>query len=132
MAALIHLDTHVLAWLYAGETDRLSPPAREALRSAGPGGTTIAVAPMALLELTYLQEIGRLSVGGEEVLAALAPALGLRVDDAPFADVVAIAHRQSWTRDPFDRMIAAQALCSEAELLTADDSIRAHVPVARW
>jgi PIN domain nuclease of toxin-antitoxin system len=30
MASLIYLDTHIMAWLYAGETERLSTTARTA------------------------------------------------------------------------------------------------------
>jgi PIN domain nuclease of toxin-antitoxin system len=37
-----------------------------------------------------------------------------------------------WTRDPFDRMIAAQAIVADAPLVTADRTILEHLPQATW
>lgn len=131
MAALIHLDSHVLVWLYAREPERLSEIARECIR-AGAREHALAVSPVALLEITYLKEIGRLGAAGPEVLSSLSRSIGLHEDETPFSQVVATAHDLDWTRDPFDRLIAAQALCSGAELITADETIRANLPSARW
>jgi PIN domain nuclease of toxin-antitoxin system len=38
----------------------------------------------------------------------------------------------TWTRDPFDRLIAAHAILSGAPLLTADRRILANLPQATW
>lgn len=38
----------------------------------------------------------------------------------------------TWTRDPFDRMIAAQAIVADAPLVTADRTILANLPLAVW
>jgi PIN domain nuclease of toxin-antitoxin system len=38
----------------------------------------------------------------------------------------------SFTRDPFDRLIAGHALAANATLLTVDDTLLAHVSCARW
>ena len=56
---MIHLDTHVVVWLYTGEIERLSDAAVEALEAE-----ELIVSPMVQLELTFLHEIGRLSVTG--------------------------------------------------------------------
>ena len=37
-----------------------------------------------------------------------------------------------WTRDPFDRLIAAQAIVADAPLVTADRTILEHLPLATW
>ena len=37
-----------------------------------------------------------------------------------------------WTRDPFDRMIAAHAITHDHDLLTKDESILAHCKNAFW
>lgn len=87
---------------------------------------------MAKLELDYLHQIGRLEPRGEEVFTSLQAQLGLKMDASTFADVVAAAEKLTWTRDPFDRLIAAQAICSGAELLTADERMLEHLPSARW
>ncbi len=86
---------------------------------------------MAQLELAHLYEIGRITRGASDVLGVLAPALGLAVSAAPFAAVVAYALDLTWTRDSFDRLIAANALVDGAGLLTADESLLANWPTAR-
>ncbi|MCF7950382.1 MAG: hypothetical protein K9L57_01970 [Spirochaetaceae bacterium] len=40
--------------------------------------------------------------------------------------------RHKWTRDPFDRLITAQADIQAASLLTKDGTIRTHYPKAVW
>lgn len=87
---------------------------------------------MAELEIAYLCEIGRLKVDGKAVVASLHDQVGLLADPTPFAAVITTAHAQAWTRDPFDRVIAAQALVAGAALVTADDTIRDNVPNTIW
>lgn len=38
----------------------------------------------------------------------------------------------TWTRDPFDRLIAAHAIVAGAPLLTADRTILENLPQAVW
>jgi len=127
VAALIHLDTHVLAWLYQGETWRLPAPARAVLEAEQPMSS-----PMAALELEYLHEIGRLVPAPDLVLAELADRLGLATATAPFPLVVREARAMTWTHDPFDRLIAGQARAEGARLLTADARMREHLDLAVW
>lgn len=124
---MIHLDTHVLVWVLGGELARLPHGVRRLLDSA-----PLGVSPMVELELTYLHEIGRVALPAKDVLAELVPALELVVSTAPFARVIAHATGLAWTRDPFDRVIAGTALADGADLLTADDRLRRHLPIARW
>jgi PIN domain nuclease of toxin-antitoxin system len=46
--------------------------------------------------------------------------------------LVEAATKLDWTRDPFDRMISAQAIVAGAPLLTADRTILANLPLATW
>lgn len=124
---MIRLDTHVVVWLYTGEVDRLSGRAISSIEEATP-----VISPMVQLELTYLHEIGRLSVGGADVVADLRDRIGLQLSDAPMAAVVNAAASLTWTRDPFDRIIVADAHVSSAELLTKDERIHDHVSIASW
>jgi len=66
------------------------------------------------------------------MLAALRQSVGLQVDDISLAELVHAAQGLSWTRDPFDRLIAAHAIVADAPLLTADETIRKHLPLAAW
>jgi PIN domain nuclease of toxin-antitoxin system len=127
VASLTHVDSHVLVWLYLPRLDLLSPRARRVIDAGDVGAS-----PMAVLELTYLAEIGRLTVDGPTIFASLGQQLGLVLDETGFARVVEEAHVQRWTHDPFDRIIAAHAVAAGAPLLTADAVMRRHVPGSVW
>lgn len=124
---LIHLDTHVVCWLYAGRVDLLSPAAREAIER-----DLLAVSPMVGLELQYLREIARIRQGPKRILATLRSDLGLTLSELPFAAVAVRARAFVWTRDPFDRLIAAEAAVARARLLTRDDLLRRCFRSALW
>ena len=127
MEALIYLDTHVVAWLYAGQADLLSPKAVKLIEAE-----ELRISPMVILELEYLREIGRLNVGGNTVAQSLFTQLGLQVCDMAFTAVIESALDQRWTRDPFDRVIVGHAALAAAALLTKDQNIRHHYRLARW
>lgn len=124
---MIRLDTHVVVWLYTGELERVSSPAMTAIEEGG-----LVISPMVELELSFLHEIGRLTVTGPEITADLRARLGLAFSDQTMSSVVAAATPLVWTRDPFDRMIAGDAVAANAPLLTKNETIRQHVPRARW
>lgn len=124
---MIHLDTHVVLWLYTEQTERIPAGARDRIEV-----DQVVISPMVRLELTYLHEIGRLTDTSDAVIDALSAALELRDSTAPFASVIRHAMSMTWTRDPFDRVITAHALADGATLLTADETIRAHLATARW
>lgn len=65
-------------------------------------------------------------------LSALRRAIGLDVLDASLAELVQAAADLSWTRDPFDRLIAAHAIVTGVPLITADETILEHLPLATW
>ncbi|MEI7055344.1 PIN domain-containing protein [Nocardioides sp. CCNWLW239] len=126
---MIHIDTHVAVWLYAGDVGRFSDGARELIEAED-----VAISPMAELELTWLHEIGRIKEPGSVVVGDLRRRIGLTTDDGYFVDVVALAaeFEFSFTRDPFDRMIAAQAKLAGVELLTKDRALRDNLDFAVW
>jgi len=54
------------------------------------------------------------------------------VDEFEVAAVVHAATSLTWTRDPFDRMIVADAIVAASDLLTKDEQILTNAPFARW
>ena len=58
--------------------------------------------------------------------------IGLSICNAPFEEIVNKALSFTWTRDPFDRLIAASATYAHMRLLTKDETIRKHIKVAVW
>lgn len=127
MAPLIYLDTHVAAWMYAGRTD-LFPAAVKALLEEH----DLLISPAVKLELQYLYEIQRTAEPAATVIAALEREVGLAVCDLPFREVVEVALTQSWTRDPFDRLIVSQAALRGLLLVTKDRLIRESFGQAVW
>ena len=127
MAPLIYLDTHVAAWLYAGRIELLSQPVRTLLEE-----NELWISPAVELELQYLFEIRRVADPAKQVVETLEREIGLKLCDLPFPRVVEIALAQSWTRDPFDRLIVSQALLKEATLVSKDRLIRDYYPKTFW
>lgn len=123
----VHLDTHVVIWLHTGELHHIPPPALTVIRSS-----QVSVSPMVLLELDVLHEIGRANSSAAELCRTLADSIDLRVSATAFAQVAAAATNLTWTRDPFDRLICAQAIADDVRLLTRDRLIRKHLDRALW
>lgn len=124
---MIYLDTHVVAWLYAGEFDNLSRVATKGIH-----GDALFISPIVILELQYLYDIGRAREPAPRVLETLSRDIGLSVCDLPFAAVVEQALYEKWVRDPFDRLIVAHAAANSAALITKDEKIRRHYKRAIW
>jgi PIN domain nuclease of toxin-antitoxin system len=124
---VIHLDTHVVVWLYGGQLEKLSPLAKEAIEKS-----ELRVSPLVILELQYLYEIGRITEKGNQVAEELHDLIGLTISQASAWEVAKEALKHPWTRDPFDRLIVANATADQASLLSADRRIREHFPAAVW
>jgi PIN domain nuclease of toxin-antitoxin system len=123
----IYLDTHILVWLVRGERDKLDAAAGRAIEDCD-----LVVSPAVVLELELLHEIGRLRTSALTVVETLATDIGLRVCDLPFRTVVEYALKENWGRDPFDRLIVANAKAAEAPLVTKDARIRRHYSRVIW
>ena len=124
---MIHLDTHAVVWLYAKELNRFTRTGLERLEASN-----LYISPMVSLELEYLYETGRIHARSRVICDSLEQSVGLRVCEYPFAAVIRQAIGQAWTRDPFDRMIVAQASLADAPLLTKDHTILNQYKKAFW
>lgn len=124
---MIYLDTHVVAWLYAGRDDLLPRAVVRLLERE-----SVRISPMVVLELELLFEVGKLAQASEPVVEAVRSELGVELCELPFRDIVRSALAQSWTRDPFDRVIVAQAAARRSRLVTRDATIRDHYDQAVW
>ena len=124
---MIYLDTHAVVWLYAKELNRFSRVGLESIES-----NELFISPMVTLELEYLYEAGRIRVRSRVICDSLDQTVGLRVGEHSFAAVIRISLDQTWTRDPFDRIIVAHAKFVDAPLLTKDNSIIKHYKKAFW
>ena len=122
-----HLDTHVALWMAAGDSRRRLKPLEPLLRKG-----TLYLSPLVILELQLLFELGRLGARAEEVVGVLLEDHGVEEAPGDLKEIGRQAMALAWTRDPFDRLIVAHAIAHGSVLLTADRTILAHCPRARW
>jgi len=101
---LIYLDTHVV-WLYSGLTDKLTDIAKSLIND-----NEVYISAIVRLELQYLYEIERIKDEPDVIISDLSDQIGLKICNKNFNDIITITLAITWTRDPFDRIITANAL----------------------
>ena len=84
------------------------------------------VSPVSLLELQYLSEVGRLQVEQPEFTETLLQDRRFVVDEVPLMALIRRAFPLSWTRDPFDRLLAAHSSARRVPLATVDRLVAAN------
>jgi PIN domain nuclease of toxin-antitoxin system len=124
---MLYLDTHAAVYLYMGDLTLFGPKGKKLLKTE-----PLIISPIVLLELEYLYEISRINSSSSKIYAALKKDCDLEICQTSFSDVITCAKTLIWTRDPFDRIIAAQALVNKGNLLTKDQTITTHYDLARW
>jgi PIN domain nuclease of toxin-antitoxin system len=113
--------------LYAGLVDKFNRPIRDLMNEQD-----IAISPVVRLELQFLYEIHRVADDSSTIVADLANRIGLTISDKHFNSTISRALEISWTRDPFDRIIVANASLEDSILVSKDQGILSHYPFARW
>ncbi|HEX9187484.1 MAG TPA: PIN domain-containing protein [Vicinamibacteria bacterium] len=114
-------DRHAIVW-YLTAPRRLGAAARRALEAADEGRTLCCVPATSLVEIELLRERGRVGVGVESVLQALAgrpgyAVLALDADQAvQFAGLVGL-------KDPMDRLVVAAARATRSPLISIDEAL---------
>jgi PIN domain nuclease of toxin-antitoxin system len=125
MASTAHLDTHVAVWLHDARIEKLSDRQREVIEES-----QLHISEFVRLELQYLYEIGRLKVKPADIVSHLAAHAGVVLSACPLHVLMNEAMKVTWTRDPFDRLIVANALVEKASLVTLDGTILKHCRLA--
>lgn len=125
---IAYLDTNVVVWLAQGDLIRISPKARGVLERAD-----LLISPMVLIELEYLYEVNRIKLPSRDVQLKIEYEIGIRICDHSFTRIANAAVDEKWTRDPFDRIIVAQAKTNGfAFLVSADEEIEKHYTRTVW
>jgi len=110
----ILLDTHIYLW-WLQDHPKLSSPAREKIISA----TEVYVSSASIWEASIKIAIGKLEVNIDELVEQIAKSGFLELPVSA-RHAMQLAHLPDIHRDPFDRMLVAQAMCEPLRLLTAD------------
>ena len=108
------LDSHVLLWWLGLDGDKLSGPVREAIAKAD----QVCISVVSVWELEIKRSLGKLDLPVAEWRAL--PASGLTFIEITLDDATMAAALPSIHRDPFDRMLVAQAKNRELTLVTRD------------
>jgi PIN domain nuclease of toxin-antitoxin system len=113
----ILLDTHFLLWSVLGLPRMDEFPWLERYRPWG-------VSPVSFLEIQFLSEVGRLEVDHEAFIHAVGSDPRFLVDEVALLALVTHALPLAWTRDPFDRLLAAHSAARRTPLCTLDRLMR--------
>jgi PIN domain nuclease of toxin-antitoxin system len=125
------VDAHALLW-WLGASRRLSAGARQAIEQADDP----LVGAGTLFEIAVKRSLGKLSVAADWPDQARADGFGVlgvawahvaRLQQLPFPQLAGHPHR-----DPFDRLLAAQALTERIPIVTRDPALAAYGAAAIW
>ena len=118
------LNTHVLLWWADGDA-RLSAAARAVLMDPG---NELLVSSVSAFEIATKVAVGKptLPAPPAAFLARVVDALAARELPVYIRHGVAVAAIPLHHRDPFDRLLVAQALVDDLVLLTQDAAIQAY------
>jgi PIN domain nuclease of toxin-antitoxin system len=121
------LDTHTLLYALA-QPRRLSPRAAALIRDAA---NTVLVSTASAWEIATKYRLGKLPGAGGLVASYAAHLSTLRADELPIRSSHALTAGgfRVEHRDPFDRMLAAQALIEGLPLVTDDAAFRSFADV---
>lgn len=124
------LDTHVFLW-WITDDERLSPRAREVMVE---GRNTLVLSAASGWEMAIKARLGRLSVAGD-FASFLSEQLALNgIDTLPvtMAHALHVYELPAYHRDPFDRLLVAQALLEGIPIVTADPEIARYPVEVIW
>lgn len=119
------LDTHAFIW-WDGDRTRLSSRALAVLYDPA---NSVWFSAVSIWEIVIKSQLGKLALRLPlSQIVAQQQANGLQVLAVSLAHVLAVESLPSVHKDPFDRLLIAQANVEAAEFVTAD-AIFAHYPV---
>jgi PIN domain nuclease of toxin-antitoxin system len=121
------LDTNVVVWLLLGDRARVSETAVAALEDQK---NEVAVSAASVWEIAIKRSVGKLTIEDRwpEALARLGfEPLPITALHARAVELLPWHHR-----DPFDRLLIAQAVEERCALVTADEWFAAYDPEVVW
>lgn len=121
------LDTHLVLWWMAGEASRIS---RKALAAVGSDGVEPVVSAVTIWEAAIKRGLGKLDAPADLLPRLEGAGVELLPITARHADLVASLPLHH--RDPFDRLLVAQATLEGLPLVSDDEWVRRYDIEVIW
>lgn len=120
------LDTHILIWLLEGN-QKLSPKVRQVIEDET---NSLYISIVSLWEIAIKSSLGKLQLETplEKIVSDFVLPTGIRVLPIDIAHLLTLQNLPFHHRDPFDRLLIAQAK-SESLTLVSEDHIFHHYQV---
>lgn len=124
------VDTHALLWFLTADS-RLSEQARELISTAD---NEVLVSIATLWEIAIKASLGRIDLGSTfaEFVTEQVENNGFSVLPIALEHLARLAELPFHHRDPFDRLLVAQALAEGIPLISADGSFRDYDVKLLW
>jgi PIN domain nuclease of toxin-antitoxin system len=121
------LDTNVIVWLLLGHRSSVTEKARTALED---GQNLVAVSAVSVWEIAIKRSVGKLRIEDGWARALIRLGFEAMPVTAQHAELV---ERLPWHhRDPFDRLLIAQAALEDRALVSADSRLAAYDVEVVW
>lgn len=121
------LDTNVAIWLLLGNRSAISAPAQEALSETQ---RDVLLSAVSVWEIAVKRSLGKLTIEprwARELLRLDLTPLPVTAEHARMVEDLPWHHR-----DPFDRLLVAQAQSEDCVLVTADRQLGAYAVPLLW
>ena len=115
------VDTNVVVWLLLGDRPRVTEAARLALEDER---NRVVVSAASVWEIAVKRSIGKLTI--EDGWSRALGRLGFDALPVTSIHAEAVEHLPWHHRDPFDRLLVAQARTEDLELVSADARLAAY------
>lgn len=110
----ILLDTHTYIWCLENDK-KLTNQSRQYILDAN----LVYVSMISVWEMAIKVKLGMLKVDIQHVISEI-ESCGFKTLPLQYEHILQLAHLPMHHRDPFDRMLIAQAMCKPLQFLTAD------------
>lgn len=118
------LDSHTLLWFVLGDRRRISPPLQARIEE----GATVSIA--SLWEIAIKSALGKLQAPDD--LPQRVEELGFELLGVTVEHAWAVRHLPHHHRDPFDRLLIAQAQIEQLPIVSVDPAFAAYDVTVIW
>ena len=124
------LDTHIFIW-WANEPEKLS---EKAVAACQDNNNTLILSVVCAWEMQIKMQLGKLKINRpiEELIKTQQQANGLQVLPIELAHVFSLSNLPSHHKDPFDRLLIAQAKVEGATLVSVDPVFSSYGVEVLW